>query len=63
MGRKIERQALAGAVPDGVFRIMDGSDRLVALYGPPKPTDESEIAARAVRVLRPFGQDGVDEAT
>jgi tRNA pseudouridine55 synthase len=44
-----------------VFRVMDPSGRMIAIYGPPREDDEG-IAARAVRVLRPYEQGNDDEA-
>ena len=47
--------------PEGVFRVLDENGRLIALYGPARPDDEG-IAARAVRVLRPYGEGNDGEA-
>jgi tRNA pseudouridine55 synthase len=49
-------------LPEGrvVFRVLDGEGRLLALYGPPRDDDEG-VAARAVRVLRPYSRHA-DEA-
>jgi len=46
---------------DGVFRVLDGEGKLIALYGPARQDDEG-IAARAVRVLRPYGEGNNGEA-
>ena len=52
----------AAVVPaDGVFRVLDGRGKLIALYGPARSDDEG-IAARAVRVLRPHGEGNDGEA-
>ena len=48
-------------IPDGVFRVLDQEGRLIALFGPARPDDEG-IAARAVRVLRPYLEGGRGEA-
>jgi hypothetical protein len=37
----------------GTFRVLNGTGMLIALYGPPRSDDDSEITGRAVRVLRP----------
>jgi len=60
MGKPLEPGA-AQVPPDGVFRVLDGAGRLIALYGPARPDDEG-IAARAVRVLRPWREGSSGEA-
>jgi tRNA U55 pseudouridine synthase TruB len=63
MGKKIARTAICQEVPEGVFRVVDEDGHLIALYGPPRESDDELVVARAVRVLRPHGQDGEDEAS
>lgn len=57
-GEPLKREwvSISGADPDmkGTFRILDGEGKLIALYGPPKSEDRSEILGRAVRIIRPL---------
>jgi len=50
-------QLCTGLKPVGVgevFRVLDGDRRLLALYGPPRSGDDTEIIGRPVRVIRPM---------
>lgn len=62
MGKPLPSGTPGLPVCDGVFRVLDASERLIALYGPKRPDDSVDIAARAVRVLRPYTQGSDDEA-
>lgn len=67
LGGKLRPEWLDGVsvaeLPSGTFRVIDSDGRLVALYGPRKPTDPPDVAARAVRVIRPASHTGgKDEA-
>ncbi|MHB8896422.1 MAG: tRNA pseudouridine(55) synthase TruB [Candidatus Geothermincolia bacterium] len=53
MGKPIPSGTCAPPRAGEVFRVLDSEGRLLALYGPPRPDDGEEIAARAVRVFRP----------
>lgn len=61
MGKPILQGAAEVPAEGVVFRVLDGSGRLIALYGPPRPDDEG-IVARAVRVVRPHNEASTDEA-
>ena len=60
MGKPIE-EGSAEPPCSGVFRIVDGSGALLALYGPPRGEDEG-LSARAVRVVRPHNEAKSHEA-
>lgn len=51
---------IAGAL---VFRVLDPSGSLLALYGPPREGDGADIVGRAVRVVRPATLECEDNGT
>lgn len=61
MGKPMRAGGLFAEVRDGPFRILGPDGTLIAIYGPPREEDGGEIAARALRVLRPYVQGENDE--